>query len=389
MKNLRIPLFTILLTSILFACGGGEEKSLEDILASKNVQEIQAKRGELSQKVNAIEGEIKQLDEALDQLDTTKKLPLVTVLNLQTEEFNHYVELQGDVMTDQNVMLFPEFQGILKKISAKMGDKVNEGQLLATVDDGGLREQLASLEYQAELAKTTFERQERLWKKNIGSELEYLNAKTTYQASQKAVEQTQEQLKKVNVLAPFSGIIDEVIAEEGELVAPGQTPVMRIVNLSDMYVQADVPESYIATVSQGKSVNVIFPILDTTISSIVTKSGNYINPDNRTFKVEVDLPKTKLAIKPNLISKLQINDYTNPEAILIPQSLISENSDGDQYVYLVDNQGGKNIAKKQIISTGLQQEDLVEVVEGLSNNDQIIEEGARIVKDGQEVKIIK
>lgn len=391
MKN-TIKLFSILLAaSYLVACGGGETASLDEVLASKDLEQLNTKRAEVAESKKEIEEQLELIDAVIAELDTNKKLPLVTLDTLQSENFDHYVEVQGDVMTDQNIMIYPEFAGILKKIHVKMGDKVSEGQLLATIDDGGLREQLQAAEYQAELAKTTFERQERLWKKDIGSEIQYLNAKTSAQSSQKTVEQLKEQLKKAQVKAPFSGIVDDVIADEGQLLAPGQSSIIRIVNLSKMYVKSDVPESYLATVSKGKKVNVHFPVLDTVFKANVSEVSNYINPDNRTFKIEVDLPSAGGIVKPNLMAKVEINDYNSENAILVPQSLISENSVGSQYLYKAEmNKDGKTaIARKVFIKTGLRQGDMIEVIEGLASNDIVIKEGARTVKDKQEVEISK
>lgn len=272
-----------------------------------------------------------------------------------------------------------------------MGDRVSEGQLLATIDDGGLREEIAAQETLLELKKTTFERQERLWKKNIGSEMQYLAAKTDYDGSLNALKSMKEKLSKSQVTAPFSGIVDDIIADEGQLLAPGQTEIIRVVNLSQMYVKSDVPESYLATVSKGKKAMVHLPVLDTTLMASISKVSNYINPSNRTFKIEIDLPSANDMVKPNLMAKVDVNDYVNPNAILVPQSLISENSEGAQYLYkaMMSPDGKTAVAKKVIIKTGLKQDHLIEVLEGLDSDDIIIKEGARTVKDNQEVEIIK
>lgn len=390
MRNTIKYLAILFITSSIVACGGNEETvSLEEILESNDLEQIEERRTKISEERKELNAKLEQIDAAIAKLDTNKKFPLVTTNAIEIQNFNHYVEVQGDVMTDQNLVVYPEFQGILKKVHVKMGDKVSEGQLLATIDDGGLREQLQSLKYQAELAKTTYERQERLWKKNIGSEIQYLNAKTNSQASQKAVEQAREQLEKAEVRAPFTGIVDDIIADEGQLLAPGQSPIIRIVNLSNMYVKSDVPESYLASVTQGKMVKVHFPVLDTVLMAEVSKVSNYINPDNRTFKIEIDLPNAANMVKPNLMAKVEINDYTNPTAILVPQSLISENSEGSQYLYKANlKSGGKTaIAQKVLIETGVKQGDFIEILNGLSSDDVIIAEGARTVKDQQEVEI--
>lgn len=242
----------------------------------------------------------------------------------------------------------------------------------------------------ADLAKTTFERQERLWNQKIGSEIQYLQAKSSYEGQQKAVNQLKSQLGKTAVKAPFSGVIDDVITDQGSVVSPGVSQLMRIVNLDDMYIKTDVPETYISNITKNKEVQVEFPVLGKSITSKVRQAGNYINPANRTFKVEIAVPNSDKDIKPNLTAKLKINDYTNEKAILIPLSIISEDADGQQYIYIVDEVNADNeaTAKRVIIETGKPQGDEIEVLKGLSNNAQIIQEGARTVKDGQVVKII-
>ena len=156
-----------------------------------------------------------------------------------------------------------------------------------------------------------------------------------------------------------------------------------------MYIETDVPESYIPNVTVGKDVKIEIPVLNKSIDAKVRQAGSFINPANRTFKIEVPVPNNGNTIKPNLTAKLKINDYTNKEAILIPQSIISENAEGEQYVYtIVDKKQKKATAKRVIIKTGKTQGDLIEVVSGLKSGDEIIEEGARSVKDGQVVKIL-
>jgi len=387
--RIKLSSITLLLLTIS-ACGGGEENlDVDTVLASKDLAQIEALAAELSKEKAAIEKELSRLANLAGQLDSSKNLPLITALELNLQKFQHYVELQGDVMTDQNILVFPEFQGVLKKVNVKMGDRIQIGQTIGLIDDGGLKESIDAQKSRVDLAKTTYERRERLWKKDIGSEIQYLAAKSDFESAQKSMENMQAQLAKATISAPYSGIVDEVLTDEGQLVAPGQTPIVRLVNLDEMYVEADVPESYLATVTQNKTVIVHFPVLDTSIEASVNKTSNFINPDNRTFRIEVELPKTSIAVKPNLMAKLNVNDYTNEKSILIPQNLISENATGEQYVYVISDEGKKMVAHKTIISTGLQQNDFVEVTTGLKGGDLIVEEGARTVKDGQEVKIIK
>uniref|UniRef100_UPI00404A72D8 efflux RND transporter periplasmic adaptor subunit n=1 Tax=Gelidibacter sp. TaxID=2018083 RepID=UPI00404A72D8 len=380
----------LVLSIIITSCGGDKKKSVEDIITNGNLTEIREKRNEVDAQKLALEEQIKLLDEKIAELDTVKRLPLVTTFKVEEQVFNHYLELQGNVETNQNIVIYPEMGGVLQRVYVTEGQKVTKGQLLATIDDGGLAQQVAQLQIQADLAKTTFERQERLWNQKIGSEIQYLQAKSSYEGQQKAVNQLKSQLGKTAVKAPFSGVIDDVITDQGSVVSPGVSQLMRIVNLDDMYIKTDVPETYISNITKNKEVQVEFPVLGKSITSKVRQAGNYINPANRTFKVEIAVPNADKDIKPNLTAKLKINDYTNEKAILIPLSIISEDADGQQYIYIVDEVNADNeaTAKRVIIETGKPQGDEIEVLKGLTNNAQIIQEGARTVKDGQVVKII-
>ena len=380
----------ILLTLLLASCGGDNQKSLEKVIASENINAIREKRAEIVSKQQDIAAQLKKLDVKIAQLDTAKRIPLITTFKAKEEVFNHYLELQGNVQTKQNIVIFPEMAGILQRVLVIEGQRVSKGQLLASIDDGGLGQQVAQLQIQTNLAKTTFERQERLWNQKIGSEIQYLQAKSNYEAQQKAVDQLQSQLAKTSVRAPFSGVIDDVITDQGSVVAPGQSQLMRIVNLNDMYIETDVPENYITNVTKNKNVEVEFPILGKTMNAKIRQAGNFINPANRTFKVEIAIPNKDKNIKPNLTAKLKINDYTNPNALLIPQSIISENENGQQYIYIIKDkkENREAVAERVIIETGKTQEDVIEVLSGIKNGAEIIQEGARSVKDGQTVKVL-
>ena len=219
--------------------------------------------------------------------------------------------------------------------------------------------------------------------------MQYLQAKSSYEAQTKAVSQMQEQIEKTIVKAPFSGIIDDVISEQGSMVSPGGSQLMRILNLDNMYIETNVPEKHLTSITKNKNVEVEFPILGKTIKSTIRETGNYINPANRTFKVEISLPNDNNEIKPNLTAKVKINDYTSEKALLIPQSIISENAQGEQYVYVIKNRKGKDgIAEKAIITTGKTQGDVIEVLSGIENGTEMIIEGARSIQDGQAVKIL-
>lgn len=385
MRNIYIIL---LATIILTSCGDKKEQSIETLIATQDLAQIRAKKDELNGKQQELSNQIKKLTDEISKLDTNKKVPQVSTFKLKEESFTHYLELQGNVQTKMNVLISPELNGVLTTVFVKEGQAVRKGQVLARIDDNGLSNQLAQLKVQTALAKTTYERQKRVWDQKIGSEIQFLQAKANYEAQTNAVTQLEKNLAKVNITAPFSGIIDDVIIEQGNLVTPGMG-VFRIVNLNKMYIETDVPESYITSVKKGEHVEVEFPILGKSMQSVIRQAGNFINPTNRTFKVEVLVPNKDGNIKPNLTAKLKINDYSNKNAILIPQSIISENAKGQQYIFVVENIKDKiGVAKKAIIETGKTQGDYIEVVSGLSKGLEVVKEGARSVKDNQEVEIL-
>jgi RND family efflux transporter MFP subunit len=389
MKNILI------VASLLFlvACGGEskEERNINKLIEANDFEALEVERSALLQKVSELETLLDKINASLSEVSKEKKLPLVTVFEVKEEEFKHYVELQGSVETDQNILVYPEIQGNLISFKANMGDQVKKGDIIAVIDDGGLRQQLAQLEEQTALSKITYERQKRLWDQKIGSELDYLRSETAYNSNVEAVNQAKKQLAKATITAPFNGQIDETFVNEGQVLVPGQTPLFRIISLDKMYIHSDVPEKYLSSIKKGKKVEIELAVLDTAIQSTIGKVSNYINPDNRTFKIEVQVPNKEGLIKPNLTARLQVNDYINENAILIPQSIISEDSEGRQYIYLTKklSASANPMVQKVFITTGKKKGDYIEVLNGLKVGDSIIKDGARLVKDQQEVQIIK
>lgn len=379
----------LVLSLLLMACGSDKKKSVSDIIENGNLEELRIKRAELVSDSDVLLNDIASIDKAIAELDTVHKLALITTFKVKDTLFNHYLELQATVQTKENILLNAEYGGVLQQIYVTKGQQVRQGQLLAKIDDGGLSQQLAQLQIQADLSKTTYERQAKLWSQKIGSEMQYLQAKSNFEGQQKAVVQLQQQLAKTTLTAPFSGTIDDIIIERGNVVAPGMA-IMRLVNLRNMYLEADVPESYIANVRKGTEALVDIPTLPETLVTTINQVGNYINPNNRSFKIEVLLSNKEGLIKPNLTAKVKIKDYSNPNAMLIPLSVISENADGEQYVYLAKDNGenGHALATRVIIETGKAQGDFIEVVNGIKVGDAIIYEGARTVKEGQKVSVL-
>lgn len=377
-----------LLGTLLISCGNAEDKSIEEIIETNDLQEIKAKKVELSKQQSELTSRIDRLDEAINLLDPDRNFPLVTTQVVQDTIFKHFTEVQGDVATKENILVYPEFSGVLTDVYVTEGQRVNRGAILAKIDDGGLSSQLAQLEAQASLAKTTFDRQKRLWDQEIGSEIQYLEAQTNYEATLNSVNQLKAQLDKTVVKAPFAGVIDQVITEEGVVVNPGQNPLFRLVNLQNMYVEADVPENYLGQIRVGSSVIVRIGAIGQEFEGEVRQVGNFIDPNNRTFKIEVALPNTNGLIKPNLIATVLINDYTAENAVVLPGNTVQQNSQGENFVYVLETDNDSTgVAKRVFVEKGYSYGEAVEITEGLQPGDRIIIEGGRNLRDEQKVNI--
>lgn len=371
----------ITLSVVLFACNSSEKKqSIDTLIASKDVTAITAKKAEL-------QSQLSQLDEALATLDVNKEtVALVSVAQLKDTLFNHYLEVQGSINTNENVLIQPEFPGNLVELNVKTGQKVSKGQVLARTDDGGMSQQLASAENQYALAKTTFERQKNLWNQKIGSEIQYLQAQTQMISAQKGVAQIKAQIAKTVIRAPFSGTIDEVFVEKGEIVAASPQGLMRIVNLGNMYVSTSIPETYIGKLKIGTEVDVYLSSLGKTYKGKVRQIGNFINPNNRSFSIEVSVPNPENLLRPNQVAKLKVIDYVSPNAVVVPTNVIQKDGQKNSFIYIVTNSNGKTgIAKKTIIKVGQSSDNVTEILNGLNTEDIIVTEGMNTISDGMKL----
>lgn len=375
-KIILIATFSVL----IFSCGKKEENAnIDSLIASKNLVSIKAKRAEL-------QTQLTQLDNAIAELDVKKtEEALVTVETVKDTVFSHYLEVQGNVNTKENLIIYPQFAGILNTVNVIAGQKVSKGQVLGTIDDGGLSQQLAQLENQLALAKTTFERQKRLWDQKIGSEIQYLQAQTNMVSQQKAVSQMKAQLAKTRVIAPFNGVIDELIAERGQVVGPGQG-LMRIVNLNNMFISTTVPESYIGKLKVGTEVSVYLASLGKSFNGKIRQVGNNINPNNRSFGIEVSVPNTDNLLRPNQVAKLKITDYTSAKAVVVPSNVIQEDADGNQFVFEVSSVKDKTgIAKKVIVKVGKTSDNFTEILSGLEPKTVLVGDGVKTVSEGMKL----
>ncbi len=364
---------------LLFSCGNNEQAASTDkAIESGNLSKMTERRA-------VLQAEMAKLDEAIAKLDTIQQQALVSVVKVKDTLFTHYVELQGNVETKENILIQPEMSGALVSLNAKAGQKVSKGQILGRIDDAGMSQQVAQLQTQLELAKTTYERQKRLWDQKIGSEIQYLQAKTSMESQQRAVAQAKAQLAKTLIRAPFTGTIDEVFVERGQVVAPGPQGLMRIVNVGNMYVSTSVPEAYIGKIKKGSEVLVEIGSLGKTYKGKVRQVANVVDPDNRTFSIEVDVPNPDNLLRPNQVAKLKIVDYTNDDAIVIPSNAIQEDAKGNKFVYIAQNASGNTAtAKKAIITVGKSSENNTEVT-GVDAGNLIVTEGAQTLSEGMKL----
>ena len=377
---------------LLVACSQETEKAASSITANKvTLDELQIQKANYTRQIKGLTLALDSLNQRLEKISGDQKRVLVTALEIKPQIFNHTIEIQANIKTRQNLQLFPEFGGRLNQILVKEGQEVEKGTLLAVIDDAGLQDQLDQMKLQLKLAKTTFERTQRLWDQKIGSEMMYLEAKTRFKSQQKQVAQMRNQLSKTKVYAPFSGVIDEIIARKGSALAPGITPIMRIVNLDNMYVESDVPENYLANIKKGSFAKVSIPVLNETQNTLVRQTGNFIQPNNRTFRVEAPIKNPTGMIKPNLNARLSIVDYSNPEALMIPFRVIRENAKGDSFVFIlkVEEQENEYITEQRFVSLGMSKNELVEITKGVNTEDLIVDEGVSLLVTGQKVKRIE
>ena len=385
MKKLFILIIAV---SFTFSCTERKNNDIKNI-DYNDISDLRIAKESYNEKLTSLNNELDKINSAISKLDENERLQIITIYQIKEEPFNHFIEVQGDIKSRKNLILLPELNGILKNLYVEEGGQVNEGDLLAEIDDSGLKNQLSQLELQAELSRIKFNRIKNLWEQKIGSEIEYLEAKTIYKTQQKIVAQLKEQLKKTKIFAPFKGSIDEIISNTGSNLIAGLTPILRIVNLENLYIEADVPEKYSRTIKNGISLIVNVPMIEKSYETKIKQVGNFINPNNRSFRIEAPIINLDKTLKLNLTTKLKINDYSNPKSILIPLRILKEDAKGNFYVFKLAETEKKNIfiSEKVFITVGEDDGNKIEITNGLSDGDIIIDEGAERIQDNQKVKI--
>ena len=387
MKKFYISILTLI---IIISCNSSGSSNITSLIENGDLEELKKRKKEYVDTMNTMQVELNEINDGIAFLDENEKLTLVSNYEIKEKVFNSYMEAQANLKTRKNVLILPEFQGTLEKIFVYEGQYVKKGKLLAEINDSGLKEQLEQLTIQANFAKENFERTERLWNNNIGSEIQFLKSKTDFESSQKMVEQMKDRLAKTKIYAPFDGEVDEIISNQGSNLIPGVSQILRLVNLDKIYAEASVSEKYISFIEEGTEAIVQIPLLGKEIKSQIIQTGNFINPSNRTFRVEVPVENIDKKIKQNLDAKIKINIYSKEDAVVIPLRIVREDASGKNFVYVMnqDVKEGVYITSKTFISLGNKNNTDVEVTEGLKIGDMLVLEGASIVEDSQRVKLI-
>jgi len=361
---------------ILASCApGGEDAQLA---------KMEKQRDALTEKIEALKAEI-ALKVTPDQ--RPEKVTDVRISLLQKELFQHFIQVQGTIESDNNILIAPMASGVVKKIHTKAGNKVTKGQLLAELDGSILESSIVEVENGLNLAVTIFERQQRLWDKKIGSEIEFLQAKTNKEGLEKRLATLKEQHKLTKIFSPISGTIDEVIIKEGEMGAAGMG-AFRVVELSNLKIKVDLSEIYISRINKNDKVHVSIPVIGKEFELSISTISQIINPDDRTFQVEVNLPRNEQGIKPNMLAELIINDYSNPEALTVPINIVQETG-VEKFLFVASKVDEDWTTQKRIVTTGQDHEGRIEILSGLQENENVVTVGYQNLSDGQKLAVTK
>jgi membrane fusion protein (multidrug efflux system) len=363
--------FVILLT-ILSACGG-QKTDLKSQLDDLKKQEADLKT------------KIIKIEEELSKTDSTSKAKFVSVTEMVPQTFNHYVEVQAKVDGDEDVNLSSEMPGNVTSVNVKAGDHVSKGQVLATVDDRTIKQNLDAMKAQHDMAEIMYNKQKNLWDQKIGSEVQYIQAKTQKEAMDKQYAALQEQWEMTRIKSPINGTVDQVNTKVGQAIAPGMG-VIRVVNLSKLKIKGEVAESYISKIRTGNPVVIYFPDTKKEIKAKLDYSGQVINSLNRTFNVEVYLDQKDGEFHPNQIAILKIADYSTPKTFVVPIGAVQKSSEGE-YVFIAQNEQGKEVVKRKIVKSGLTYNGVVEIKDGLAEGDKVITTGFQNVIENDVVKL--
>lgn len=374
---MRIIIHISILSLLLLIMGCGAQQA--DTLETKKLRLAELRKNSLSinQQITELEAEISKLD--INQIKKNKVIK-VAIEDLQLQKFEHYIEVQGIISANKNVLVSSQTPGAITRINVREGQVVGTGAILAEIDDVVMRSSIDELKTSLDLANILYEKQERLWKKEIGTEVQYLTAKNQKESLERKLKTLESQLDKYKIRAPFRGVVDQVIAKQGELLNPGM-PAFRVVNSTDLSLKAKVSEAYSPFIKRGDSVRLEFPTLQKSVKAKISAVGQAINPQDRTFSVDVKLADDP-QFKANMYGNISINDRTIDKAIVVPISIIQKSEQGE-FIFVAQEENGKWYAKRRFIEQGLSYGGNVVVDGGLEVNEKLITAGD--VNDGVEI----
>jgi RND family efflux transporter MFP subunit len=352
---------------------------------SENLLELNSKKELLIEQIDSLSQVLNSVELNISKLDTNKRLTPVNTIKAQRKLFQHFIQVQGTVEAEQSVELFPESSGNITNIFVEEGQNVYKGQTLIQIDNSILKTNMAELQTQLELASTTYERQKRLWDQNIGSEIQFLQSKAKKEGLENSIESLKAQAKKLKISAPFSGTVDEVFSKIGGLATP-MTPAIRLVNLKQVHVESEVTETFLKHIQKGTEVELFFPTIGKNISAKVNQVANYINPDNRSFKIRIKVNNPNSELKANLLADLKINDFKQ-NGIVIPTKLIQKDRMGDSFVYTLKKEKDAYVVEKTYIVQKMTYANESFIEKGLLEDVLIVDKGARLIKVNETVII--
>ncbi len=372
-------LFFLFILTLVLSCDSAVKES-------QSLTDLKTKKAALIEKMDQVGTDLKNVEMEISKLDTLKKLMSVTSYKAEVKDFNHYIEVQGTVKADQTIELHAEMGGTVTAILVKEGQNVSKGQILATLDSDVIDNSVLQLETQLALATTTYERQARLWEQNIGSEIQYLQTKAQKEGLENSMKSLRAQARKMKIIAPFSGIIDQIFAKTGELTSP-QMPFLRLVNLNNVYVESEVTETYLKSVKKGTEVLLNFSSIGTSFEASISQVGNFINPNNRSFKTRIDLKNSNNELKANLLADIKINDF-KANGIVIPSRLVQKDRNDKTFVYTIEPKENNHTVIKTYVTEAMSYNNLSFISEGLFENSILVDKGARLVNNDEDVKLV-
>ncbi|MCK6609431.1 MAG: efflux RND transporter periplasmic adaptor subunit [Bacteroidia bacterium] len=375
MKNIIKVTAGSLFISAMIACGGGSGIEIK----KAKLEELKAKQSEIAAEIKALETEIATSGDSTNSGNEKRKM--VAIAPLEASTFEKYIDVQGRVDGDENVVLSAKVPASVIKIHVRAGDPVKKGQTLATLDGEIVKTQIKDLETNYKLVAEVFNKQKSLWEKGVGSEIQFLQAKTNKESLEQKLATLKENLDMYVISSPITGTVDEVNLKEGQMAAPGM-PAIRVVNFAKLKVKADLAETYAPEVKSGNAVVIQFPDLNKEYRTNLHYSGRSIDQLNRTFKIEADLPSSPEYI-PNMIAVVKVISYRNTNALVVPMSLVQE-SDGAKIVYVADKASKK--AVKRTVTLGKVYNGKAEITSGLKAGDLIITAGYNDLNDQESIE---